>query len=311
MASRDYYHIMQTFVEKHMPTLDVAVMGALELFMSQKVPLVKVPYKRPLVVGSGNAEVVGRLLFEHYNAVFANESTYGKLLAKKNLFDGVVIISASGSKHAPIIARAVKRARLRVTFITATKDSLTEKVLDPRTDSVYVFPKQREPYTYNVSTYLGMILGSTSESPKQIYTYLQNRIARIRFPDFSQYDKYFFILPPRFDGLKPMLHTKFSELFGRTVARDIETTEHIKHATTVVPSDELFISFGSKNTLFGRHRLTIPLRRGAGWGEMIAIAYYVIGKIQSGRDPVFKEHLGNYVKTASKFFNKNLKVIVE
>ena len=81
-----------------------------------------------------------------------------------------------------------------------------------------------------------------------------------------------------------MLNVKFIELFGRNIARDVETFEYLmKHATTVVPSDELFISFGEKNETWGdpKNRLFIPLPEGCKYGAMMAIGYTVISKIQA------------------------------
>ena len=55
----------------------------------------------------------------------------------------------------------------------------------------YVFPKQREPYTYNTSTYLGMILGRTKEDPKKIETFIKNKVDKIKLPSFKKYNKFF------------------------------------------------------------------------------------------------------------------------
>lgn len=45
-----------------------------------------------------------------------------------------------------------------------------------------------------------------------------------------------------------MLETKFIELFGRKVARDIFSYEQMKHATTVIQDEgELFICFGNSS----------------------------------------------------------------
>ena len=78
--------VMQKFTVKNIPNLDVCVLAALELFAKQKIPKITIPYKRPMVVGSGNAAATGRIIFENEDAVFADESTYlNKLKRLKRL----------------------------------------------------------------------------------------------------------------------------------------------------------------------------------------------------------------------------------
>ena len=110
-----------------------------------------------------------------------------------------------------------------------------------------------------------------------------------------------------------MLKVKFIELFGRMIARDVETSEYMRHATTIVPADELFISFGLKNETWGspENRLNIPLPEISGYVAMMAIGYYIIGQIQKKHSPYFKENIADYVKKASNFFGTVINPIVE
>ena len=93
--------------------LDQAVLNALHLFADQKLPSLKLPpSKRPFVVGSGNAAITGKILFQDADAVFADESTYlQKLNTIKNI-DRCILISASGGKHAPIVAKELNKRKL-------------------------------------------------------------------------------------------------------------------------------------------------------------------------------------------------------
>jgi len=294
------------------PGLDVAVLGALELFQREKLPELNTKkYKRPLVVGSGNAEATGRIIFEDTDAVFASESNFESKLKHIPDIDGVILISASGGKHAPIIAKYAKDFGKSVTLITNNPNAEANKFIGD--DKIFVFPKNREPYTYNTSTYLGMILGKTNEDPEKIQEFIQQEIDTLTLPDFSRYDKYFIIIPPKFSGIIRILEVKFIELFGRRIARDVETSEYMKHAVTVVPSNELFVSFGEENTMWGEpdQRLHIPLPENAGYAMMMAIGYYVIAQIQKQHPPYFKENIALYVEKASKVFGSEIKVIVE
>jgi len=303
--------ILNTFTLGTVPDLDVAVLGALELFQKEKLLRIEIPYKRPLVVGSGNAEATGRIIFEDTDAVFASESNFESKLKHIPDIDGVILISASGGKHAPVIAKYAKDLGKSVILITNNPNAEAAKFIED--DKIFVFPKNREPYTYNTSTYMGMILGKTNEDPEKIQKFIQQQIDTLTFPDFSQYDKYFLIVPPKFSGIIRMLQVKFIELFGRRIARDVETSEYMKHAVTVVPSSELFISFGEENTTWGEpdKRFHIPLPENAGYATIMAIGYYVIAQIQKQHPPYFKDNITLYTEKASKIFGSEIRQIVE
>jgi len=315
MKSTENIQLLNSFTIDTIPDLDVAVLGALELFQQKKLPIIDVSaYKHPLIVGSGNAEATGRIIFHKSDAVFASESNFEEKLQSICNIDCVVLISASGEKHAPIIARKAKEYRKHVTLITNTENSSASRELDHQHDNdEYIFPKNREPYTYNTSTYMGMILGFSSEDPRMIYQFIQKSIIHLSYPDFSQYDKYYLIVPPEFDGIIRMLEVKFIELFGRRIARDVETAEYVKHATIVVPSNEIFISFGEENTMWGKpeQRLHIPLPKNVGYGAMMAVGYFVISQIQKAHPPYFKDNIELYTKQISEIFNHAISPIVE
>lgn len=307
--------ILQSFDLENLPDLDVAVLGALELFQTTPLPQLDLSaYAHPLVVGSGNAEAAGRILFEKADAIFASESNYEEKLRAIPTIDGVVLISASGEKHAPIIARTARALGKHVTLITNTPNSSASRELDHQHPyDEYVFPKNREPYTYNTSTYLGMILGNTKEDPAAIERFIRDHIDTLTLPDLSQYNKFYLIVPARFSGIIRMLQVKFIELFGRMVARDVETAEYTRHATTVVPSDELFISFGEENTTWGKpeNRLFVPLPQNADYGAVMAIGYYIIAQIQKQHPPYFKQHIVQFMNQVSALFGQTMSPIVE
>ncbi len=313
--STQYRDILNSFDINNLPDLDTVVMGALELFEQAEIPKIDMShYKHPLVVGSGNAEATGRIIFHDIDAVFASESNYIEELESIQDIDGVVLISASGSKHAPIIAKNSKQHGRHVTLITNTEHSIADAELDHKHpyDS-YVFPKNREPYTYNTSTYMGMILGKTGEDPSSIKQFINQHTSQINWPDFSQFDKYYLIVPPEFAGIIRMLQVKFIELFGRNIARDVETSEYVRHATTVAEADEMFISFGEENTTWGKpeNRLHVPLPDNAGYGAMMAIGYYTVSQIQKQHPQYFKQNIAKYTEEVSKIFGQTITPIVE
>ncbi len=307
--------ILTSFTFENIPDLDIVVLGALELFQLTPVPRMQLGvYKRPLVVGSGNAEATGRIIFEKLDAIFASESNFEDKLKTVDSIDGVVLVSASGEKHAPIIAKKAKEYGKHVTLITNSANSSASLELDHQHEyDEYVFPKNREPYTYNTSTYMGMMLGYTNENPKEIYEYILANTDKLAFPDFSKYSKYYLIVPSQFSGIIRMLQIKFIELFGRNIARDVETSEYVPHATTVAPSDEIFISFGKENTTWGKpeNRLFVPMPENANYVAMMAIGYYVVAQIQKKQPAYFKQNILKYTEEVSKVFGHTIKPIVE
>ena len=315
MAKRSNMQMMQEFGIENIPNLDTCVLAALDLFSQKKVPKIKIAFKRPLVVGSGNAAATGKIIFRKTDALFADESNVAEKLKNIKAIDGVVLISASGGKHAPGIAELAKKYKKKITLITNTKDSLAEQWLSKMYRgkyTMYVFPKNREPYTYNTSTYMGMVLGESKEDPVKIKKFIESKVDKVKLPNFAKYQRYYFIIPDEFEGSIRLLNVKFIELFGRNVSRDIETFSYVRHATTIAPAkNELFISFGKKYTTFGKNHLTIPLPKNAGYGAMMAIGYYVVGKIQKKQIQWFKENIDGYTKKVSKIFGQKIKTIVE
>lgn len=305
--------ILKNFTEQSLPDLDTVLLGALEYLDDAVLPEIMVGgFKKMLVVGSGNALTTGRVLFAHCNAIFHDESTYQDALTLEADIDAVCVISASGGKHAIEMVKTAVAKDLPTFLITNTKDSLAGALLDP--SCVIRFPKIREPYTYNTSTYLGMLLAHGGEDPTTIHDFITEAVAP-RIPEtFAAYDAFFLIVPSEFDTLRDMFGTKFDELFGPLVVGRVFTLEQAKHAKTVVPSaSELFISFGEENTMFGTeaHRLTLPLPQNAGPAAMLAVSYYTIGCIQKQFPPYFKDNIAKYAAEASQIFGHQIPVIVE
>ncbi|NCN52231.1 hypothetical protein GW943_00240 [Candidatus Parcubacteria bacterium] len=303
---------LQTFDAQSLPNLDTVVLGALEFLETASIPKVTIPFKKPIIVGSANAHSVSKLLFADTAAVFANESTFAAVCSTHTDADGVVVLSASGSKHAVTVTEYALAHGMSVVLLTNTEKSPAVALLTP--DHVHLFPKIREPYTYNVSTYLSMILGHSGEDPAAIRTWIEEKVAPICTPELAAYDAFCFLIPPQCAATAPMIVTKFDELFGPMLLGRVFTSEGAKHAKTVVDSPrECFISFGEENNLFGGvdTRITIPLPKDAGPAAMLAIAYYVVGTIQGVKPPFFKENIADYMEKTEELFGKKLSIIVE
>lgn len=285
--------------------LDECVVNALNLFVEKKLPSLPLnEFRKPIVVGSGNAAVTGKILFSDKDAVFADEGTFFQKLKKEKNIDEGIIISSSGSKHAPIIARELKKKGLKIILLTNNENSPAGKLVDRE----YLFPRNIEPYSYNTSTYLGMILAKTRESPKSILQSIKTINKKIP-KNLKKFDSFFFIIPSELEIMKEIFMNKFDELFGAKISVRVFTIEQAKHAKTIIPSDkELFVSFGCKNNLFGKKRIEIPLPKNADYGTLFSLGYYFIGKIQEQNKPYFKENIGNYLKQYTKIFGEEVKL---
>ncbi len=291
---------------KRLPNLDISLMAALDFF-SKNIPT---PLKlekgcMPFVVGSGNAYNTGKIIFSDLPAVFANESNfhqklkaYNKLI-KTGVISKALIISASGEKDAAWEVQAAKKHGLKTVIMTCNSDSSGAK----EADTVMAYRKLPEPQTYNISTYLGMIISATNERAKDIKSFIK----KIKLPrSYAKYSAYSFILPDEYAEVVPMLDIKKHELFGPHLSIRSFTNGDARHAKFVMPWEkELVISFG-ENKYFGdsKHRLEIKMPKEYGAGLIMALSYYLIGKIQEAKPAYYKKSVANYCLTGPKAYGR-------
>lgn len=309
----DYLQKIMESTKESIPTLDEVVLASLAYFSQTPVPWLNVQaYKRPLVVGSVNALSTGRIIFSGTNAVFADEGTYESILARAEGVDAIYVISASGAKHAVQIAQKLRDSSIPVHLITSNADAPAKAHIPE--ERVFVFPHIREPYTYNVSTYLGMMLGASGEDPAEILSFIEEKVMPAIPNNLNTYTSFVLTVRPEYGDYRDMIRTKFDELFAPICTGRAFTSEEIKHAKIVVPSEtQGFIHFGTLNTPYAKdeHQFSIPVPEAYAPAAMLAIAYCVIGHIQRQHPPYFAEHIAQYVETASKVFGQPMEVIVE
>lgn len=278
--------------------LDNDVLLTLDFFVHSAPPSIDInSFNLPFVLGSGNAYNTGLIIFSEKAAIFADESNFKKLIAafkkaiKSGLISQAVIISASGGKDSVWEIELAKKYSLHTTLLTTKEDSNAAKVAD----KVYVFKSIDEPYTYNVSTYMGMILSATRENSTNIKSFINS----LNFPDnFDNYKSYSFVVPDEFMNICPMIDIKKNELFGPNLSLRAFSQGHARHAKFVIRSkDELVITLGEKNEFFGdpNHRWDIPLPSDIGYAGVMAVTYYIVGKIQRIKPQYFKDNISSYV----------------
>ena len=274
------------------------ILNTLEFFSKNKPPKLDLDqYTMPFVIGSEGAFFTGKSLFNKRAAIFANESTFKSLIEsyapaiQKGLTRQAVIISASGEKDAMWEIELAKKHKLETTLLTCNANSSGAKLAD----KVIVYKKIAEPYTYNFSTYAGMMLSVTNENPKEIIELIKN----IELPkNYTNYVSYAFILPDEYLEICNMVVTKGEEMFGPHLTLRSFTAGRARHAKFVVRWDkELVISIGEENKYFGdpNHRWNIDLPKNANMATLLSLTYYLVGKIQESKPQYFKENIGNYV----------------
>lgn len=282
--------------KENLPSLSKITFNAISYFAKKKPSKLNLKnFKFPLVIGSGNAYNAGQIIFSRQRAIFANESNFREIvknyreLIVKKIISEAVIISASGEKDSIWEVKLAKKLGLKTYLFTCSPDSSAAKIAD----HVQTYHKLPEPYTYNTSTYLGMILSATQEDPKQILKYLKS----IKLPkNFRKYNSYAFVLPDEFASLAPMLEIKRNELFGPKLSLRAFSEGEARHAKFVIRDEkELVISF-AENLYFGypKHRWEIKLPKKNDYGLMMALTYYLVGQIQETKTPWFQKNIYNF-----------------
>ena len=278
-------------------SLDQIVLQSLDFFATnppQKFNLGN--YKLPFVVGSGNAFNTGKIIFSQTASIFADETNFKQLIESyspiinQGLIKQAVIISASGEKDSVWEVELAKKYGLATTLLTCKPNSSAAKLAD----QTLGFKSIAEPYTYNTSTYLGMILAATNENPADIKKIIQDT----SFPqNFNGYSSYAFILPDEYGNIAPMIDIKRDELFGPHLVIRAYPQGHARHAKFIHRWDqELVISINQPNPYYGHpnHRWQIDLPSSTSFATILALTYYICGRIQSLKPKYFETNISEY-----------------
>jgi len=303
--------MIETLSSDNLLSLDEILLWALELFENKRPNKLDLSdFKKPLIAGSGNAIVTAKIIFSWIDALFCDETNFEQYLNRN--IDWLIILSASWEKHATIFAKKALEKWIKTKLLTCNYNSSAGKIV--WIENTIVTEKNREPYTYNTSTYMWWIFAYTWEDPSIIKKFIQEEIDPIiNKINFSKYNWYLLVTPNIFAGVNQLFNVKFIELFGRRIARDVFSYEHLKHAITVVPYEkELAISFWEWNFQYFWDTINIPLPKSCKLWWIMAIWYYVIWKIQNSYPQYFKENIWKYIEEINKTdFGKGLSVIVE
>lgn len=281
---------------KNIPNLNQTVIEALD-FLSQNPPknLKLKKSQLTLAIGSVNALSTAKILLHNQASIFADESNLKEVLKvykpliKKKIVDRAIIISASGEKDAIWETKAASSMGLKTTLLTCNPKASTIKFAD----NSFVFKKITEPYSYNFSTYLSMILAYFNEDPKKIKNYLK----KIKPPkNFDNFKYFTFILPDKYRAISDMIKVKDDELFAAKSSLRAFSFGQARHAKFIhQDKDEMVISFG-ENKYFGhsKNRWQIDTSKHENFAFILSLAYYLVGLIQQQKPDYFKKGLKEY-----------------
>jgi hypothetical protein len=305
-----YLEKISSFDENNLISLDEAVMWALELFSLNSLEKIDIlEFKKPLIMGSWNAIVTAKIIFSWINALFCDETNFLDYI--KRDMDWLIILSASGNKHAVIFTRKAKELWIKTKLITCNPESQAGEILWK--ENTIITQKNREPYTYNTSTYLWWVLAFTWEKASDIKEFISDKIDPIlKKIDFSKFDSYLLVTPDKFSWVNQLFIVKFIELFGRKIARDVFSYGQVKHAITLIPHNtELCISFWEWELDYKWNHINFPLPKNWNLWSIMAIGYYVIWNIQKSHPDFFKQNIWAYIDNMNKTdFWKWAKIIV-
>ncbi len=281
---------------KKINNLNHIVIEALNYFIENPVKKFELKKsKLTLAVGSVNAKNTAKMLLKNQANILSDESnlkdvlkTYQELIRKK-VIDQSIVVSASGEKDAIWEIKALKKMGLKTTLLTCNSQASAIQLAD----NYHVFSKISEPYSYNFSTYLSMLLAFYQENPGKIKKFLETLSIPKNFKNF----KYFtFILDDKYSAIAEMIRTKDDELFAAKSSLRSFSYGQARHAKFIYQDkNEMVISFG-KNPFFGRpkNRWEINLAEDHNFAFTLSLAYYLVGLIQKQKPNYFKQSLKDY-----------------
>ncbi|MDI3496021.1 MAG: hypothetical protein PWQ35_42 [Patescibacteria group bacterium] len=300
---------------KKLPSLAQSTLAALTFFQQTPPPYFNLKISGlPFVVGSGNALNTGKIIFADKPIITATESNFKNKLKsyqdfiKQKIVKQAIIISASGEKDSVWELKAAQEKGLETILLTCNPQSSAALIAN----QVIVYQKIAEPQTYNISTYLGMILSKTKEKAQSIEKFVKTKNYKNKL---KQYQAYSFIVPDKFADITPLLDIKKHELFGPYVSIRSFSEGEARHAKFVMPTKkELVISLG-KNKYFGLkdHRLEIKMPTKYDMGLVFALCYFIIGQIQEIKPAYYQKNIARYCQEGPLAYGqkKPFAIIVE
>jgi hypothetical protein len=295
----------------HIMNLDVCVLRALQYLREHKDQIREFQPETDgltLVAGSGNAILTGQYIHRNAPAVYANQDDFEDVWLRfggRDRIDQLTLMTATGGRDAVTIARYFQEHGLaRRRLVTNTPDAQAA----PFCTDVIVLPQMPgEPHTYNVSTYMSMLVANSGEDPEAILACVES----LEVPrDIGDYPAYYFLVPAEYEPVAEMFNIKFREIFGSHVYGRASTEAHANHGLFVNRSnEELVVGLNVDNPWRGYRRvnLHVPCIGDDTPGALLAAGYYLIGQIQRRKPSWFRENLFDYVDAVNRALGWNVR----
>lgn len=250
------------------------------------------------IVGRGNALQIGKVIADYFKlpSVCSDQDNFvcNYSIHNKN-HPYITIVSASGSKGLVDIVKGISNRYYRdnVNMITSTPDNETSKKFSDIPQFV-ISAMPGEPYSYNFSTYAANLLRASGENVSDILKTLDKMKPLIVNKGIWQYGSYFFLFHPYLEPFNKIREIKMGEIFDGRLPNRSAKPDEFEHGHRITKSEnELLICFGVKpQTGYDEDLLYLPIEDpDRNIGLMFSALYFVIGYIQKGKPPWFKESM--------------------
>jgi len=280
--------------------------------ISDQIPAIRDMGNRVLVCANGNAFYTAQLMLGN-GPIYATDKNFLDHVAGRPL-EHIVILSASGSKGIEAVPQHY-RGKVPITFFTTTPDSDCEHAIrqfDGNFEPI-VTPRVTEMHTYNVSTYLGMILAAFGEDIQPIIDHIREKVDPALEPyikgskrsgerlTFADATGFYFVLPDSpeevdcnihsFEPIGELYRKKFNELLRDYVSAEVNILNQNDHGEYMPDSpSELYVYMGVKDQgiVPPERSLEVPMPDKLTAANKFAIGYYVISKIIEAHVPIFE-----------------------
>ena len=298
-------------------TLDFYVGKALDFFETAgDYKLELPPCERPLVIGSQSGYWAGVQMFRSAKRAFAHAKEVNAqyvMDTERDSLDGVVLVSASGSRQMVPLAEYALKCGLPVYLIVCEPDSsVTRKFKKRRKFTEILVHAPKEPPTINTCTYGRMLQGVTHEDPRLIRQFLSEMPKPAG--GYRRASALTIILSDRMEAVGEMVGWKINgEKIGRQAGGIAKYLTNLMHGGFVVDAPgELYVALGLKakeqaalakvlRAVPSRRKLTVDFDRKTNGPLAVMLAgYSIVGRFQR-KFPAFQKNIPRYKRRTARW----------
>jgi hypothetical protein len=270
--------------------LDHYAIKTLESLPNWKYPELKIEKSgKNIFMGSGDAANTGKIFAQILGGRALNVCNYQIFFENEpNRDSDIYIVNASGGKDGLKMAKWLTERNWHPKLLTNNPEPPAGKYLRP--EDIFVFPADKEPPTYNVSTYASMIYWLLKEDLPQI----EDKIKNLEIPDLRKYKFIFFMVQDKYETLGRMATRKIAETLAGVGANGCGYSNAVHGMLTQPNKDRLVFCMNCKYEGSGDvYELNIDSYLG-----LLLCIHYIVGKNQTDQDS--ENILRNYMENAKR-----------